>query len=203
MNDKIMRRLALAFAAAVMVMMMAAPSFAETITANVHFITYNTSNTTIYDKWDQAYSITAKNVTVPVTYDTDNFSTVIPGATSSNHQYYGTDTTPATPTVMDAIYTAYLTTNGSSTGWASYWDTSSNPKGAYIYTAFGNPQVTTVLDYHNWAGYTWLLYLNTTSLSSSWNSTTRTGMLPYYGSNVVLEDEDDIYVRYLYATESY
>ncbi len=194
---KTMRKIMIVLAAALMVMMMAVPTFADTITANVHFITYNTSNTTIYDKWDQSYNITAKNVTVPVTYDTDTFSTVIPGATASNHQYMGI------PTVMDAIYSAYLTNNGSATGWASYWDTSSNPKGAYIYTAFGNPQVTTVLDYHNWAGYTWLLFLNTDSMSSSWNSNDREGMLPFYGSNVVLENEDDIYVRYLYATESY
>lgn len=195
--SKTLRRMAILFATVIMVMMMAVPAFADTITVNVRFKTFNAVNKTIYDKWDQSYYITAKDVTVPVTYDTDTFTTVIPGATSSNHQYMGT------PTVMDAIYTAYLTTNGSSTGWTSYWDTSSTPKGAYLYTAFGNPQVTQVLDSHNWGGYTWLLYMNTISTNSTWNDSTRTGMLPYYGSNVVLQNGDTIYVRYRYTTESY
>lgn len=195
--NKTLRRMALLFAAAVMVMMMAVPAFADTITATVHFKTFNTNNVTIYDKWQQPHYTVAKDVSQEVTFNTTGFDSIIPGATESNHQYMHT------PTVMDAIYTAYMIKNGGTSGWANYWDTSSDPKGTYLYTAFNNTQVTTELSDGHWAGYTWLLYMNTTSLDSTWNSSSRSGMLPYYGSNVVLQNGDDIYVRYLGASQDY
>lgn len=189
---KTIRKLTIIFAAALMVMMMAAPSFAATISANVHFVTYNTVSDTLQDKWGQSYTITPVNVTVPVSFNTTGFSSIIPNANSSYHQYM------STPTVMDAIYKAYdIKKNNIAVGWTSGWDTLSTPNGAYVTEIFGNPEITQHLTSHHWDGYAWKIYLNPV------NWTTNNGELQVYASNVVLSNNDEIYVLYDQASENF
>ena len=188
--SKNLRRLAILFAAAVMVMMMTVPTFAATVSANVHFVTYNTSNTTLTDKWGQTFSIIPVTDTVPVSFNTSGFTSIIPNADPSYHQYMNT------PTVMDAIYKAYdLKKNTIRTGWTSGWDTVNTPNGAYVTEIFGNPEVTLHLTSHHWDGYAWIIYLNPTTWPAP--------ELQYYGSNVPLTNGDDIYVSYEYASENF
>lgn len=188
---KTMRKIMIVLAAALMVMMMAVPTFASTVSANVHFVTYNEFDDQLEDILGRKYDITAVSETQSVSFETNNFTSVIPGATASNHQYMNT------PTVMDAIYSAYLTNHGSASGWQSYWDTTSSPKGSYITTMYGNPQITQYLSSTYWGGYAWMIYLNPTSWPSS------SGELQYYASNVPLTNGDNIYVLYDFTSQSW
>ena len=202
--EKTVRKIMIVVAAALMVMVMAVPSFADTISVNVHFETFNGGNTVLYDKWGYQHYIVAKDVVEEVTFDTDDFETVIPGATDSNHQY-----NDEVPTAMDAIYQAYLQDNNSSYGWQSFWDTAvgTDPFGCYVTKIYNNDEVTQTLTSSEWKGYTWLIFMNLDeddpSFVRTWNDTTNSGCLETYASNYPISDGENIYVRYMYTTETF
>ena len=130
---------------------------------------------------------------VPVQF-TSPFSTIftsyLPTNPGSAHQLNGY------PTVMDAICKAYLNVNGPTAGISLGWDSnpSEGPEGAYLTTLFGNTTITTVSGLYRWEGYSWSIYLNETT--DTWNANTRSGKIPYYASNVQIQNGDTIYVMY-------
>ena len=130
---------------------------------------------------------------VPVQF-TSSFSTIftsyLPTNPGSAHQLNGY------PTVMDAICKAYQNVNGPTAGISLGWDSnpSEGPEGAYLTTLFGNTTITTVSGLYRWEGYSWNIYLNGTT--DTWNANTRSGKIPYYASNVQIQNGDTIYVMY-------
>lgn len=203
---KTMSKIMIVITAALMVMMMAVPSFADTpsypMDVRVFFITTNAPST-ITDIGGVSHSISQMYVHNDTTY-TSSFTTVIPGA------YYPMHALMGVPTAMDAMYTCYgLRNSNNYTGWHSDWDTVNTPNGAYVDKMFNIPEYTTALEYNwnthinTWKGYTWQIYLNTTSTANTWNSSTRKGKLPAYASNVQIQDGDKVYCRYMYTEESW
>ncbi|MFR5858518.1 MAG: hypothetical protein ACLUJC_04740 [Clostridia bacterium] len=130
---------------------------------------------------------------VPVQF-TSPFSTIftsyLPTNPGSAHQLNGY------PTVMDAICKAYQNVNGPTAGISLGWDSnpSEGPEGAYLTTLFGNTTITTVSGLYRWEGYSWSIYLNETT--DTWNANARSGKIPYYASNVQIQNGDTIYVMY-------
>ena len=97
---------------------------------------------------------------------------------------------------MDAICKAYQNVNGPTAGISLGWDSnpSEGPEGAYLTTLFGNTTITTVSGLYRWEGYSWSIYLNETT--DTWNANARSGKIPYYASNVQIQNGDTIYVMY-------
>ena len=153
----------------------------------------------IVDKWNQTHTIPTISTYDDVTY-TSTFSTVIPGATNTNHWLLGY------PTAMDAIYSCYGSLNlNDYTGWNSGWDTVNTPNGAYVDKMFNVPEITT---YYNatkkkWKGYSWQIYMNTYSTANSWNASTRTGKIPQYASNIQVQNGDVVVCRFMYTEETW
>ncbi len=196
---KTMRKIMIVVAAALMVMVMAVPSFAVSypLSATVHF--YSPS-ATVTQYGGTTVNVPYWNTGAMVTYQTGfttNFTTAFPTPSGVTHQYEDVQ-----PTVMDAIYDVYYyLNNNSNNGITIGWDGSSTPNGAYLYQLNGVSQIPEKIQSHYWKGYSWHIYLNGTS--NSWNSSTRTGLIPYYASNMPLEDDDEIYVRFLESEETW
>ncbi len=119
------------------------------------------------------------------------FTQYLPAGTdTSGHQLNGY------PTILDAICKLYVESNGSNDGLVMGWDSNpyEGPQGAYITTLFDNSTITTVSGLYRWEGYSWTIYLNDTT--DTWDAETRTGKIPYYASNIQIQEDDQIYVLY-------
>ncbi len=154
----------------------------------------------ITDKWNQTHTVPYINFVYDDATYTSPFTTVIPGATTTNHWLLGY------PTAMDDIYSCYGSLNSNDyTGWSSGWDTSNTPNGAYVDEMFNLPEITT---YYNatkkkWKGYSWQIYMNTYSTADTWNPTTRTGKVPQYASNIQVFNGDVVVCRFMYTEETW
>ncbi len=196
---KTMRKIMIVFVAALMVMMMAVPSFAVTypLSTTVYFYAQG-GNVTQYG--GDIISVPAINTGAQVTYQTGfttNFTTAFPTPSGVTHQYEDVQ-----PTVMDAIYDVYYYLNNySNNGITIGWDGSSTPNGAYLYQLNGVSQIPEIIQSNYWKGYSWHIFLN--QVTNSWNGTTRKGLIPYYASNMPLQDGDKVYVRFLESEQSW
>ena len=153
----------------------------------------------ITDKWGQTYTIPSISTYDDVTY-TSSFSTVIPGATSTNHCLLGY------PTAMDDIYSCYGSLNlNDYTGWRNVWYTYYTPSSSYIEKMFNVPEIITYYNANKRIikGYAWMIFMNTYSTANSWNASTRTGKLPLYANNVQIFDGDVVVCRYMYFEETW
>lgn len=193
-----LRRMAIVFAAALMVMMMAVPSFAATfpISTTVYFysqggtVTQYGGSTVTFPAWNTGAIVTYQDQNTFTT----NYITPFPAPSGVTNQYWDTQ-----PTIMDAIYDTYYALNGySNSGINIGWDTVNVPNGAYVDEINNISEIPEIIQSHKWKGYSWHIFLN--GISSTWNSSTRTGRIPYYASNMPLENGDVVYVRFLEST---
>lgn len=187
---KTLRKLAIVFAAALMVMMMAVPSFAVTypLKTTVYFYSQG-GNVTQYG--GDIISVPAVSTGAQVTYQTGfttNYVIPFPAPTGAYNPYTGVQ-----PTVMDAVYdTYYALNNYSNTGINIGWDTVNTPNGAYADKIWNINEITEDIGYSQgqnyWTGYAWHIYKNGTPISQ-------------YASNVTIQNNDVIYVIYEESTE--
>ncbi|MFZ7103942.1 MAG: hypothetical protein ACOWWO_14990 [Peptococcaceae bacterium] len=136
------KSLALVLMALMLTVLMVAPAFAQTISADVTFTYFE-------------YELSSENISV----DADGFTTLFDVPTGATHQYLNQ------PTVMDAVVQS-LTNLGVEEYSPVYWDTVSVPNGAYISSIF--LEDTEEIDsYYSsnpgesyWKGNTWILYVD-------------------------------------------
>ena len=144
-------------------------------------VEFSATAQTITDYQNVQHSISAVDVENEVYYASEGtFSTEFTVPSGATHELAGY------PTVMDAIYNAYEQYDSSMTGFSMGWDTYSDPNGAYVSTLFGDGTITTASGSNYWGGYSWAIYLNG-------------DLIDLYASNVQIEDDDEIEIKYEYS----
>ena len=190
---KTLRKLAIVFAAALMVMMMAVPSFATTYPLQATVTFKSNSGSVLPYGESTPVTIPAWNVTAQVTYQsnfTTNYTTPFPAPSGYTVPNVGE------PTVMDAIYDVYYYINNySNSGIHIGWDTDNTPIGAYIDQIHNLSEITEDFGYTQnghtfWTGYSWQIYRNGTKI-------------PLYANNILLQNGDTILVKYEETTETW